>query len=1149
MLPTQSARSKSKSSQNILRNLNLFKIMKNFSTKQQRGKPKLKFILFLTFIGLFSFVNPFIAHSQELVTIKTNNFTLIQVLKLIETQHNYSVVYNTEQVSQIKGITINLTSVKIEKVLDECLKNSDLKYTINKRTIVISQDEKKKPVLKSKTREISGAVLDEGKKPLVGAYVILKSDGKIGAITDNNGQFKLKFPDSGDQAVVVSYVGMNSCEVPVTELQVYQVILTAASMDVKDVVVTGIFNKAKESYTGAVSVITEKELKTFGNRNLLTTLKNIDPAFNILENNEWGSDPNKLPEVEMRGANSLPNVGGIKNVQDNTKSKLNTPVIILDGFEISLQRMMDLDQNEVSTITLLKDGSATAMYGSRGANGVIVITTKVPESGKLKFSYNGSFSLEIPDLSAYDLLNSREKLDLEYQAGYFTLQGQMVTQQLAIQKYYEHLYEEVTRGVDTYWLSKPLRTGFSHRHNIKVDGGDSNFRYAMTLQYGLTSGVMKKSERQNFNGGINLSYTHNKLIFRNNIMIGVNQSSDSPYGSFSEYVSLNPYWRPYDEDGKLLKILSKESSYYQDYKFPTNPMYNASLSTFNTEDYINMTNNFSIEWRISEDLKVNSTVGIMKEIKNTDDFKPKEHTAFSNYRDAQQFRRGSYDYSTGNDFEYNVNFTINYSKVFNENHNIYVGLNGDLSERNGDKYLFRTEGFSSDDLSFLPMALQYTEGTSPNGSEYKTRRVGILGNLSYMYANRYFVDGSYRLDGSSQFGSNKRFAPFWSVGLGWNIHNEDFMKNATFVDRLKLRGSYGYTGSQQFESYQAMATYQYLTGDRYKYWQGVRQIGIGNKDLEWQITKKIDIGIEASFFNNRLNIEADIYMNKTSNLLSTLELPYANGFSNYTANIGKLENKGFELKATAYLIRNTNSNIFWTLTGAIVRNKDKIVKLSQEMKEENDKLALVESTNPNQILREGASQNEIYVVQSLGIDPGSGKELFLNRFGEVTYDWDSRDRVSAGLSQPKYRGNISTMFRYKDLSMNISFGYRFGGQKYNSTLIDRVENADTHYNVDRRVYEDRWMKEGDVKFFKGIKELEKTLMSSRFVQNESTFNCQNINITYEMNEKAWMRKVGLQAMRFSADMGDVFYISTVRQERGISYPYALNASFTIALTF
>ena len=231
-----------------------------------------------------------------------------------------------------------------------------------------------------------------------------------------NGKFRFELPDTKEVVLAFSFVGMKPLEVRYNGQSDLKIKLEEEVAEMDEVVVTGIFKKSQESFTGSVSTITEKELKSFRGRNLLSTLKNIDPTFNIIENNVYGADPNHLPEVQIRGTSSLPTVEDLKN---ETKVDLNTPLIILDGFEISLTRMLDLNDEDISSVTLLKDGSATAIYGSRGANGVIVIETKQPEAGKLRLSYRGSVNIEVPDLSDYDVLNAAEKLQLEENAGLY----------------------------------------------------------------------------------------------------------------------------------------------------------------------------------------------------------------------------------------------------------------------------------------------------------------------------------------------------------------------------------------------------------------------------------------------------------------------------------------------------------------------------------------------------------------------------------------------------------------------------------------------------------------------------------------------------------------------------------------------------------
>lgn len=1120
-----------------------FKIM----TKKCRGvaqKMLLLFVLLCPMVamsGTIEDASEYILNQlkETKITLDLKNKSLDEILLAICKQAKVKYgLHSSVKVNKEVRYSLNVKGVSVETALNQLLKDSSYDYKIEgDRIIVVNK------VLKTQPKStapigITGKVVENG-KPIVGATVIVVGTGN-GAISDDKGNFILKAP-LGTKAEV-SYVGYKT---KIVELASNNVVihLEADLMQVDDVVVTGIFDRSKESYTGAVTHITEKELKSFGNRNVIATIGNIDPSFNIMRNNEWGSDPNRLPEIQIRGAASLPDVKGLQN---DMKANLNTPLIIMDGFEITLQRMMDMDDDEISSITLLKDGSATSIYGSRGANGVVVITTKAPKAGKLTINYTGGIDIEMPDLSDYDLLNAREKLDLEVKSGYF--RDLNPTKNVELQQYYYDLLSNIERGIDTDWLAQPLQTGIGHRHNLRVQGGDEVFRYSASVQYRNTVGVMKGTDRQNMNATINLTYNTKKVTFSNSLTLGSNKSATTPYGTFSAYAEMNPYWAPYDDDGRFIKTYDSPAGYYT--KAPSNPMYNSTLNTFQTNDYTNISNNLNIEWKPFEGFTARGKLGFTKNMSNSDNFKPADHTDFVNYKDDDVFRKGSYSYGTNNGNSYSVSLTVNYVKTIKEKHNITAGASYDVSQNKSRNYGFAAEGFVHEDINFLATALQYKQNGKPSGNESMSRRVGIVANVNYSFDNRFFVDGSFRKDGSSQFGSNKSFGNFYSLGLGWNLHNEKFMKDKLeFISRLRLKGSYGKTGSQQFSAYQGKETYKYYLDKSYYAWMGAYQSELGNENLEWQTTDKYNVGLEVGLFNNRVTANVDFYYDQTGNLLSSMDLPYSNGFNNYSENIGSVENKGFELRVTGYLIRDTKRQITWSVTGNLVTNRDKITKLSEAMKAENEKNKLKGGTSPNRIIREGDSQNTIYVVPSYGIDPSNGQELYRTIDGGITYDWNARDRVACGLSEPLYRGNFSSAFRYKNLSFNISFGYLFGGQLYNSTLINKVENADMKVNVDRRVYTQRWAKPGDISFYKGLNNNKKTNNTSRFVENESTLNCQSINLAYDWRTKWLKEKLGITSLSVNANMNELFQQSTVHRERGTSYPYSRLFSMGVSIIF
>ncbi len=1008
---------------------------------------------------------------------------------------------------------------------------------------------------------VAGKVTNENGETMPGVTVFYKVDSVAVANSENVTMTSV----TGDYTILAgktgflqfSFIGYQTQKVNVGKGSVFNVVMKPDVEDIDEVVVTGIFTRKTESYTGASNKVTADQLQSFGNRNVLQTIRNLEPSFNVIDNNLLGSDPNQTTTVQIRGVSTLPNTSDLK---DEASASLNSPLVILDGFESTMTILQDMNENEIESITILKDASATAIYGSRGANGVVVITTKQPKAGKLRVSWRSDLNIEAPDLTQYDLLNAREKLELERITNKYNSNN--IETDLALKEYYNTVLNEVNRGVDTYWLSKPLRVGVGQKHSLMLDGGDSQFRYAATLQYNDIEGVMKGSSRETVNGGIKLIYRHKNVSFQNNLMINVLQTENSPYGSFSDYVKLNPYWRETDENGNTLKqfgIYNGTSAAPRWTSAPINPMYNATLNTFDISEKTTITNNTSLEWDILKSLKMRAQLGIVKSSNTSDNYKPAEHTDFANKTGEDFFDRGSYAYGSGSAFSYDASVNLSYNKVINTKHLIFAGLNYNVLERRNENYGFKAIGFTNQNIDFLGAALKYEENGSPSGNESVSRAIGFTSNVNYMYDQRYLFDFSFRADGSSQFGSNDRFAPFWSLGLGWNMHEEQFLKDSA-VSRLKLRGSIGTSGSQNFDPYQALATYKYYTNDRYYGWNGATLMALGNDDLRWQQQISRNLGVDLGLFDDRIISSFDYYTNKTNGMISSVDLPASSGFDSYVANIGEVQNKGVEFNVTGYLIRNRETGLSWTLSLSGMHNKNEITELSPAMKQVQeqmlvdqdddnngqDKDKVAAKVDPNRMYVEGHSVDAIWVVQSLGIDPSNGKEIYVKRNGEKTYVWDSADLIDAGGKDPKLQGNINSSLRYKSLSVSASLGYRLGAMMYNSTLINKVENADYNYNVDQRVYEDRWQKPGDDAAFKALLNTTTTYKSTRFVQKENMLSLQNVNIRYDLKPVvSFLREKSIQSFVVTANASNLFYLSTIKQERGTTYPFARN--FTLGL--
>ncbi len=1137
--------------------------MKNFNYDHfPAGKwKKTLFFMKLTVVLLLCSVGTLAAmptYSQDKnLDVSYSGTSLISVLDDLQSRTGYYFVYFDGVVPENVTVTTSLRNASLEEVLDAVLVGNGFTYRISESVIGIGKADgaqQQQPAAVT----VRGVVSDTGGRPVVGASVMIKGTLR-GTYTDAGGRFEISVP-AGQNILQVSFVGMDTREVDVAGRTEITVTLVESQIAIEDVVVTGIFTKARESYTGAALEISKEELRKAGNSNLLQSIANIDPSFNVVQDLEYGSDPNRLPEITMRGSTSM-NVN-VRDLQEGTGvlNTANLPLFVLDGFEISLQRVMDMDQEMVESITLLKDASATAMYGARGANGIVVITSTRPEQGKLRISYRGDLTVEAPDLTSYNMMNAREKLEYEKAAGLFYSTIDDSFQNL--QELYNSRLTEVERGVDTYWLKYPVRTGIGHRHSLTMDGGADNFRYSARLGYNNVAGVMKKSSRETMTGNIFFQYELKNVKFQNDLIVMFNWNYNSPYGSFSEYASANPIYTPYDDEGKLKKIIGMPYSPNGNIPPMTgNPLYNATLPYRDDGRYVNLQDNFAVEWYIMPELFLRGRLGITWQDNRNDLYLSRDHTNFeTDYYSGDNYKlRGSYTYGTGYSFALESDVTLNWNKTFNGLHQIYAGLSLSAGENKDETYSITAMGFSAINMANLGMAGQYAPDSKPNSTEARSRRMGAAFNVNYTYDRRYFVDFSGKIEGSSKFGANDRTAPFWSVGVGWNMHHESFIGNIEAIDNLRLRFSYGTSGSQEFSAYQALTTYRYFQNESYKFWNGSYMIALGNPDLTWQKTKQANLGLDAALFDGRVNFNVDFYDKLTESLLTDINLPTASGFESYKANVGEVRNRGVELSANVFILRNMDG-FTWSLGANLVHNRNKILKISNSLEFLNQELLEEASFNPSFLYKEGESMKTIYAVRSLGIDPADGREIFITRDGLRTYTWDAQDQVACGVDDPKLRGALRTMLRWRNLSMNAIFSFRMGGDVYNSTLAGKVENITTSgsgvnnpwNNVDRRALYDRWQRPGDHSYFKNIaiSDYSASYASSRFVMRENLLQLSSVNLTYEF-DSGWLDKnIGfVKYLNVSLHADDVFHLSTIKRERGTTYPFARQFSFSLSTRF
>jgi TonB-linked SusC/RagA family outer membrane protein len=974
--------------------------------------------------------------SQQ-VTLSAKGLSLKSIFSAVEQQTGFVFFYNKQLLLNTKPVTISAQNMPLVEFLQTALKDQPLNFRIESSTIFLSR----KPVVETpvqeitkeenppadSTRLISGTVMSENGEPLAGASVLVKGLFR-GTSTDAKGAFGIRAVTG--QLLVISAVGHEQMEVRVKAGDKLTVRMTQVVTAMKDQVVTGIYQRKKESFTGSSTTFTTKELKMVSNQSPLQALKTLDPSFAIIENTSFGSDPNRLPDIEIRGKSSV--IGLTEQYGTNP----NQPLFILDGFESTLQIISDFSMDRIESITLLKDAAATAIYGSKAANGVVVVETKRPTPGRLRLNYNLNTTYGFADLSDYNLMNAEEKLEFEKQTSYLgsiDANGNFITNDADVK--YNTRLAEVRRGVNTFWMNEPLRFAFTQRHTLFAEGGDANLRYGVSLAFGENQGVMKNSGRKLTNGNVRLIFRKGRLSATNSLSIDlVNVTRETV--AFSQFSRANPYWRKYNALGGIDKVV--ESYVYGGLVTPQatevyyNPLYDLHNNNVSKSESQGFTNNFEIEYRLLNELRARTRVGINRMATRDEIFRSPFNSEFAN---TDPLLQGIFYEYNDRQLNYDGDLSLTYGKLLAEKHmlNMVAGMRLNQISSVGSSYQVR--GFTGDDLPKAAFAFDYTD-SRPIYRESMRRSASYFLNTGYTYDERYLLDATVRSDGASVFGANRQFTTIWSMGFGWNIHKEAFFKKKAYdwMNSLRLRATIGNPGNQNFSDYISTRVYRYNNENRNPFGPSVIVTNHGNPALKWQKTIDRNIGLDLQTFKNRLRINADYFVKTTDPLLVFVTLPSSAGATTTTDNLGGQQQKGFTVTANYTLIQ--RRALTWIVNMNARRLRSKYIDFGNALSNFNEKN---KGVNMNRYY-DGASPNDLWAVRSLGIDPATGREVFLNKDGNQTFVHNYADEIVVGNSDPDLEGIIGTSVSYKGFSANVALRYRVGGQIFMQTLYDKVEN-------------------------------------------------------------------------------------------------------------
>lgn len=975
----------------------------------------------------------------------------------------------------------------------------------------------------------SGTVYDENGDPM--PLVTVQILGQTGGfITDSKGHFEFKTKNATER-VRVTFMGYKAKAVTLRGGTPLRIDLEPDNQTIESVVVTGFTKKDKKSYTGAQTTIKSEQLLSVGTKNLLQGLEAFVPGLQVVQQNNLGSDPNARPELNLRGRATF-------------SGAANLPLFVVDGAIVDVEYIYDMDMNTIESVTVLKDASASALYGAKAAAGVIVITTKPISEGAIRVNYSGTLRLSMPDLSDYHLLTPQQKLQYEDLAGLYKAGGAAMATSFDTQNSLDLIRDRVVRmiqsGTNTDWLAKPLRTGVSHSHTVSADGGDKYVRYGLSLRYGNETGVMMQSARERLSGTFKLSYNRQGKFFASNTLtVNRSTSQDPSYGSFSNFSKQNPYQSPYDANGELLAKLEHNLD---------NPLYEASLGSFNRAGSMDFLNTTTAQYWIDRNLRIDGDFSFTTRNNYSRSFKSPLSYAFRNESDLT--KKGSMTENLGRGLSFLGKLMVSYNRTFFEKLYVTSMAGSSLESTTADNSSYTSLGFYSDVLGHPNFALGYGGSARPSGSESLATAAGFFFNGNAIYDNRYSVDVVYRYEGSSKFGKNQRFAPFWSLGTAWNIHNEKFFEGNKNIQLLKLRASIGYLGNISFDPYQALTTYTYNNRINYIVGAGSVPLAIGNPELKWERTLSKNVGLDLTLFKNRWDLTFDAYQKTTDNLLLDVSLAPSIGAVTARQNVGEVENNGIEFQTRVVPIQ--TKDLQWSLSLNYSYNRNKVKKVSDALKALNQKNLGVDSLNrgttPLPLYEEGESLTALKVVPSAGIDPATGKEIFIKRDGTYTFTYDPNDRRVFGDTSPWAYGSLTSYLMYKGFSLNANFGYSLGATVYNATLASRVEGTKKEQNADRRVLESRWKQAGDVTRYRDIASTESPYQTSRFIQKEYYFTLRSLSLAYE-TEATWVKKLHMRRARVELLANDLFYLSTVKRERGLDYPFARSVEMSLRLSF
>jgi TonB-linked SusC/RagA family outer membrane protein len=946
----------------------------------------------------------------------------------------------------------------------------------------------------AQNRVLTGRVFDADGKPITGASVIVRGS-KSGVLTDENGNFKISVaPDA--KFIIINSVGQLVQEQKISNANELTIKMAPADASLDEVVVVGYQSLKRKDLNGSTSIVGSKEI----------AMRPMQNFTQILQG--------KAPGLQVTGASGQPGAAGFLRIRGTGSiNATNEPLIMIDGIAVTSTAFSLLNPNDIENITVLKDASSSAIYGSRAANGVIVVTTKggKPGAAQIRYSFQRGFA-SLQPLKNVSFMSAEDKLRWEYEAG---LTNPIIDSMIRNRRGVSlpgnatlfnitdldrtNLWGTMVSRAPANWLDYYLQNGKTTMHELSISGANDKMKYFFSVNNFDEDGIVYKNFRNRLGARLNVEYKATNWL-----TTGVNVSTAyareyqtrelfNSQAPWTAYFLTNPYEPVFLPNGSYnLTMLGFSALEGQD----RNTFFNNNLSTFATG---------FLEARVQKNIVFKSLLAINYNTNISESYLQPGSNLAAILGYNQKTDGGT------NDFQYVITNTANWTKTLGSKHNFNVLLGQEFTKRNFYSYSLAARGFPTPSVTTLDNAATAQTATT---SRNQWSIISYFTSASYDYDKRIGVKLSARRDGSSRFGSNNRFANFWSASAWWNAKNEKFMDNVRFLSDLKFRTSIGTAGNVPNQFYGSLGTYALNVA--YNNLPAAQPAQIANPDLTWEKNNNWDIGLDFGLFNNRITGTVDFYNRTTNDLLYSQPVSQATGFSSVLSNIGSLTNKGYELTLTGEIIR--KKNFKWSVTATYTNNDNKVTSLISDN---------VPSAN-NTRLVVGEALNTFFMVRWAGINPENGRNQYLAADGSVTETYSLNNAVLLNGKSPlvRYFGSINSNFVFRDFDLSVQFYYSGGNYIYNAMYANNLADGGNASVGLRPQYTDAfnyWRKRGDIAQLPSLTDptQKQNLTSDRFLEKGDYITLRDLMIGYNMPSEL-AKSLKLKGLRFYVQGSNLF---------------------------